>query len=91
VSITYPLWLVVFFFYILLMARLVLSTIQVFARQWRPRGVMLLVAEAVFTVTDPPLRALRRLLPPLRIGNIQWDTAFMVLMILCWVLLQLFA
>ena len=48
-------------FFVVLIARLVFDWIQVFARQWTPRGVVLVVAEAVYTVTDPPIKAVRRL------------------------------
>ncbi|PZR55449.1 YggT family protein [Xylanimonas oleitrophica] len=62
-----------------LVVRMVLDWVQFFARDWRPRGVVLLLAEGVYTVTDPPLRALRRVIPPLRIGNVGLDLAFMLL------------
>lgn len=83
--------LVVWLFLLVLLVRLVFDWIQVFARDWRPRGVVLVVAEAVYTVTDPPLRALRRVIPPLTIGSVRLDLAFMVLMMLCWVLLAVLA
>lgn len=83
--------LVVWLFLLVLLVRLVFDWIQVFARDWRPRGVVLVVAEAVYTVTDPPLRALRRVIPPLTIGSVRLDLAFMVLMVLCWVLLAVLA
>ena len=82
---------VVLIFFILLIGRLVVDWIQVFARDWRPRGVVLVVAEAVYTVTDPPLRALRKVIPPLTLGSVRLDLAFMVLMFLCWVLLAVLA
>ncbi|MFD6449023.1 YggT family protein [Promicromonospora sp. NPDC060204] len=69
------LWLFILF----LIGRLIFDWVQFFARDWRPRGVLLVVAEAVYTVTDPPLRFLRRLIPPLRLGQIQLDLAFIVL------------
>ena len=72
------LWLVL----ILLIARLVLVYVQMFARSWRPRGPLLIVAEIVYTVTDPPLRALRKVIPPLRIGSVSLDMSFLVLVIL---------
>ncbi|MFS0701430.1 YggT family protein [Cellulomonas sp. 179-A 4D5 NHS] len=81
------LYLVVFVFVILLLIRLVLDWVQFFAREWRPRGVALVVAEATYTVTDPPLRALRRVLPPLTIGTVRLDLAFLVLMLACYVLM----
>ena len=68
-----------FLFLVCLIVRLVFDWVQVFARDWRPRGVVLIVAEAVYTVTDPPLRALRRLIPPLTLGSIRLDLAFLVL------------
>jgi YggT family protein len=67
------LYYVVFLFFVVLIGRLILDWIQVFARDWRPRGAMLVVAEGVYTATDPPLKALRRVLPPLRLGQIQLD------------------
>jgi YggT family protein len=83
------LYLVVLVFFVFLIVRLVLDWIQAFARDWRPRGVMLVVAEAVYSVTDPPLRALRRIIPPLRIGQISVDLAFMILFIVTLLLMQL--
>lgn len=68
-------------FFIALICRLVLDWIQVLARQWRPRGPVLLFAEGVYTVTEPPLRFLRRLIPPLSLGGIRLDLAFLVLVL----------
>lgn len=72
---------------LVLLARLILEYIPMFNREWRPRGVALVLAEAVFTVTDPPLRFFRRLLPPLRVGPIALDLGFPVTMLACFVLL----
>lgn len=83
--------LVVWIFLLVLFVRLVFDWIQVFARDWRPKGVVLVIAEAVYTVTDPPLKALRRLIPPLTIGMVRIDVAFMVLVAACWVLLVVLA
>jgi YggT family protein len=82
------LYMVVFAFFVMLIIRLVIDWIQVFSRDWRPSGVVLVVAEAVYTVTDPPLRALRRVIPPLRLGQIQLDLAFLVLFIGCSILMN---
>jgi YggT family protein len=70
---------VVFVFFVVLIGRLVLDWVQVFARDWRPRGVILVIAEAIYTVTDPPLKALRRLIPPLQLGALRLDLAFLIL------------
>ena len=78
-------------FLLLLFVRVVFDWIQVFARDWRPKGIVLVVAEAVYTVTDPPLRALRRVIPPLSLGAIRLDMAFLVLVILCVILQSVLA
>lgn len=65
---------------IILFARLVLDYVQMFARSWTPRGPVLVLAEFVYTLTDPPLRAVRRVIPPLRVGSIALDLSFMVVL-----------
>ena len=79
----------VFLFFIILLGRLVLDWVQAFARDWRPRGAILVVAEFVYTITDPPLKALRRVIPPLSLGNIRLDLAFLVLMLLTTLLMSI--
>ncbi|GAA2160861.1 YggT family protein [Pedococcus bigeumensis] len=71
----------VFLFFVILLGRLVLDWVQAFARDWRPRGPLLVVAELVYTITDPPLKALRRAIPPLTLGTLRLDLAFLVLMV----------
>lgn len=68
-------------YFVILIARLVLDWIQVFARDWRPRGPVLVIAEAIYSLTDPPLKAIRRVVPPLRLGGIALDLAFIVLVL----------
>ena len=68
-------------FFAVLIGRLILDWIQVLAREWRPRGPVLVVAEVVYSITDPPLKFLRRLIPPLSLGGIRLDLAFLVLML----------
>ena len=82
---------VLFIFFIFLIARLVLEWIQVFARDWKPTGPVLVLAEAVYTVTDPPLKAIRRVVKPIRLGSIQLDLAFILLFLAVVVLRGLLA
>jgi YggT family protein len=89
--VTAVLALIIRLFMVILLVRLVFEWVQVFARDWRPRGVVLWVAEAVYTITDPPLRVLRRLIPPVTLGTIRLDLAFITLFLLCWVALFLLA
>ena len=70
-----------FLYFVLLIGRLIFDWVQVFARDWRPRGVVLILAEAIYTATDPPLKALRKVLPVIRIGGVGLDLSFLVLMI----------
>jgi YggT family protein len=72
---------------VILVGRMIFGWIQVFARDWRPTGIVLVVAEAIFTVTDPPLKFLRRFIPPLRLGTVAMDLSFMVLFIVVLILL----
>ena len=85
------LYIAVLLFVVLMLVRLVLDWVQVLARDWRPRGIVLVVAEATYTVTDPPLRAVRRFVPPLNLGAIRLDLAFIIVMLVCWVLMRLLA
>jgi YggT family protein len=73
-------------FFFLLIARLVLDYVQMFARSWRPTGVVLVLAEIIYSITDPPLKALRRVIPPLRIGGIALDLSFLVVIVLVQIL-----
>jgi len=73
---------------VILIGRMIFSWVQVFARDWRPSGLLLILAEAVFTVTDPPLKFLRRFIPPLRLGMVAMDLSFMVLFIVVLILLE---
>jgi YggT family protein len=73
---------------VILIARMVVSWIQMFARQWVPTGILLVIAEGIFTATDPPLKFLRRYIRPLRIGTVAIDLSFMVLFIVILVLLD---
>lgn len=76
-------YLALLLYVLVLLLRLVFDWVQVFVRDWRPRGAVLVVAEGAYTLTDPPLRTLRRVIPPLRLGSIQLDLAFLVLMLAC--------
>jgi YggT family protein len=78
-------------FLVLLFARMVLSWVPVLVRDWEPRGAVLVAAEMVYSVTDPPLRALRKVLRPVRIGTVLLDLAFIGLFILVSLLMRIVA
>lgn len=85
------LYLAVLVYLLLLIARLVLEWIQSYAREYRPRGLALVLFEVVYTLTDPPVKALRRLIPPLRLGAVSLDLSLMILLLLGWILLRVLA
>jgi YggT family protein len=78
---------VLYVFIGLLFIRLIISYVTMFARNWRPVGVMAAVLEVTYSATDPPLRALQRVIPPLRLGRVAIDLSFIVLFIAAYVLL----
>ncbi|MDP4676004.1 MAG: YggT family protein [Actinomycetes bacterium] len=79
---------VLWLYWLVLIGRLIFDFVQIFARSWRPRGPLLFVAELIYSVTDPPLRLLRRVIPPLKLGGIQFDLAFLILIIAVQILIN---
>jgi YggT family protein len=82
------LYLVLYFLLLVLIIRLALSYVLQYARRWRPGRGAAASLELVWTVTDPPLHALRRVIPPLRIGTVSIDIAFLVLLLILYVLMR---
>ena len=76
--VSYIIGLVLWIFMLVLFARMILSWVPVLVREWQPRGPMLVLAEVVYSITDPPLRALRKVIPPLRLGGIAIDLGFVL-------------
>lgn len=78
-----------FVFWLLLIARVVVEFIRSFSRDWRPKGFTVVVLEVILTLTDPPVKLLRRLIPQLTIGAIRFDLSIMVLLLLAFIGMQL--
>lgn len=74
-------WIVLQIAIWLVIARFVLDWVRVLARQWRPTGFVAVICEALYTVTDPPMRAIGRVIPPVRLGHVMLDLSPMVLLI----------
>lgn len=68
-------------FFMAMWVRFIMDWVQVFSRSWRPSGPVLFLAEASYSATDRPLRAVRRVIPPLRIGGAAIDLGWSLLMI----------
>jgi YggT family protein len=82
------LYIILLVFIGLLWIRFIVDWDQVFARQWEPRGPLLVALEGVYSATDPPIVALRRVIPPLRIGSVALDLSFLLVMVAAWLLLN---
>lgn len=84
-------YLVLMLFQLALILRIIYDAVQGFARDWRPQKLALVLASGVYSVTDPPIKVLRRLIPPLRLGGVQLDLAFLVLFIVVLILMMVAA
>jgi YggT family protein len=88
-----PVWLVVwwvlFAFWLFLTARVVVELVRAFSREWRPAGGVAVTLETIYTVTDPPVRLVRRLIPMVRIGGVGLDLSIMVLLLVVFILMRL--
>jgi YggT family protein len=80
---------ILWIFLLILFARMILSWVPVLVRDWEPRGPMLVFAEIIYSITDPPLRLLRRVLKPVRVGSMMLDLAFIGLAIGVSILMQI--
>jgi YggT family protein len=76
------LYLVLYFVLVVLMVRFIMSLVMQFGRRWRPGRGAAATLEVVWSVTDPPLHALRRVIPPLRVGTVSVDMAFLLLLLI---------
>ncbi|MET8428027.1 YggT family protein [Nocardia sp. NPDC059246] len=81
--------LLLFLFWLLLISRVIVEFIRSFARDWRPTGFVVIILEVIFTVTDPPVKLLRRLIPPVNLGGIRLDLSIMVLLFIVFILMTI--
>lgn len=76
-------------FILLLWVRFILDWVLILSRNFRPRGFWAVLVEFVYSITDPPIKMFRRLLPPIRLGQISLDLGWMITLLACWILLAL--
>lgn len=81
-------YIVLFIFMALLWTRFVFDWVMIFARSWRPGGPLLVLLEAVYSATDPPIKALRKVIPPLRLGSIALDLSFLIVLVGTYLLMR---
>lgn len=83
------LYYVLWAFWLLLIARVVVESVRSFAREWRPAGGAAVAIETIFTVTDPPAKLVRRVIPIVRVGGVGLDVSIMVLLLVVFILMRL--
>jgi YggT family protein len=72
--------LVLYLYFLMIVARVVIDVTRQFARSWRPAGVAAIGLEAVYSSTDPPVKLFRRLIPPVRLGPVSLDLSVWILL-----------
>ena len=82
------LYTVLLVFFLLLIFRLIMDYVFMLARGFRPQGLLAMALELAYTATDPPLKAVRRVLPPLRIGSVSLDLGFTVVLFVTYILMR---
>ncbi|MPY79132.1 MAG: YggT family protein [Actinophytocola sp.] len=80
---------VLFALWLFILSRLVVELVRSFSREWRPAGGVAVTLETIYTVTDPPVRLFRRIIPTVRIGNVGLDLSIMVLLLVVFIMMQL--
>ena len=80
-------YLLLYAFFLVLIARFIMGYVLQFGRRWQPGRGAAAAMEVVWSVTDPPLKALRRVIPPLRLGTVSLDLSSLVLLVILYVLL----
>ncbi|WP_018180006.1 YggT family protein [Jongsikchunia kroppenstedtii] len=83
------LYYILLIYWLFLLARLVIEMVRSFARDWHPTGITVILIEVIFTATDPPIKLLRRLIPPLPLGPVRLDLSLMITMIVILIAMQL--
>ena len=81
---------ILFLYLLVLIGRLVFDFVQIFARDWRPSGPILIIVEGIYSLTEPPLKLIRRVVPPLRLGQVSLDLGFLILLIGLQILIGIF-
>jgi YggT family protein len=83
------LYFLLLLYFFVMWGRFAFDMVQAFNRSWRPRGGMLVVANAVYSLTDPPIRTVRRALPPLRMGAVALDFGWSIVMLVVIILMSI--
>jgi len=73
------LWWLLQAYFFALVARLFIDLALSVNPSLRPSGILLPIVEIIMTITDPALKLVRRIIPPIRLGAIQLDLGWTAL------------
>lgn len=82
-------FLVLWLFRLALLGRIVFDFVRVLARHWRPAGGPAVALEILYSSTDPPVKALRKIIPNVRLGGVSFDLSIIVLLVIVYILMEL--
>lgn len=88
-TISFALQIALLLYTYVLWARLILDWVVVLKRDFRPKGFMLILVDSVYRLTDPPLRLVRKVVPPIRLGNIMLDVAWIIVIVACRIIIAI--
>ena len=81
-------WLLLWFFRLALLGRIVIEFVRVFAKTWRPAGTPAVAMEVLYVTTDPPVKLFRKVIPTVRLGGVGFDLSIIVLLIIVYILME---
>ena len=82
-------YLLLYLFMLILFGRFMMSFILSRSRHWRPARPGAAALEIVWSVTDPALKPLRRVIPPVQLGSVSVALADLILLIILYVLMMI--
>ena len=71
-------WALQIYFY-LMVTRLIADLVLSVNPSWRPRGLILVIVELIYTLTDPPIKLVKRFIKPVRFGGIALDFGWTII------------
>lgn len=85
------LYYVLFFYQLVIWGRFVADLVLSLNPRLRPARGWVVILEIVFTLTDPPVRFFRRLVPALRLGSVSLDFGLLLTLLSCSLLMNMVA
>jgi YggT family protein len=79
------------FFILVMWVRLIIDFVRSAKPDWRPQSFVLVLLSAMYAITDPPLKVVRKVVKPVRFGAVAIDFAWTIVLIVAIILLNVVA